>query len=368
MKFTIESPEIVDVILNDHSYKIYIGAGILTEIDKYLTEFDASKYIIITDDTVYELLGIDLIKQLEESKFNASIISIPSGESQKNLQTIEYLAKELIKLEADRKSLLIALGGGVIGDIVGFLASIYMRGIPYIQIPTTLLAQVDSSVGGKTGVDLAEGKNLLGTFYQPKAVFIDVGVLSTLPKIQLLNGIAEVIKYSIIKEPKLFTILEKYKNEILSFNPDILKEIIKISCQIKANIVMEDEKESNIRRILNFGHTFGHAIETLSNYTIPHGLAVSIGMNIISTLSEKLNLVNSNTKKRLQNLLISYNLPTTIPKEIDTKKIKNQIKSDKKAIKGNIYFVLMRDIGDVIISSDVPEEIIDETLKLCMEN
>jgi len=356
--------ETIHVSLKDYPYYIYIGLGILTELANILKkDYSFPKYIIVTDDIVKDLLGEDLQKILQDNGLDSDLIYFKNGETSKNLQTIEFLAKEMIKCKADRKSCIIALGGGVVGDVAGFLASIYMRGIPFIQIPTTLLAQVDSSVGGKTGVDIPEGKNLIGTFYQPRAVFIDIGVLGTLPVSQIKNGIAEVVKYGVIKSTELFDLLDNNSEEIFRLNPDIITQIVKKSCEIKAEVVISDEKEGDIRRILNFGHTLGHAIESLSCYTIQHGEAISIGMSLIGKISEKMAITNKEYFEKLLNLIKKLGLTTTIPENIATDDIISGIKSDKKAQAGRIFFVLMKEIGEVLISDVVPEKIIKETIE-----
>ncbi len=354
----------IHVLLKDNPYYIYIGSGILTEIPVFLKDsYNYPHYVIVTDDIVRHLLGEDLKKILDESGVNADIINFSNGETSKNLQTVETLARDMVRLRADRKSCIIALGGGVVGDVAGFLASIYMRGIPFIQIPTTLLAQVDSSVGGKTGVDIPEGKNLIGTFYQPKAVFIDIGVLGTLPVSQIKNGIAEVVKYGVIKSPELFELLENYSEQIFNLNPDIITRIVKKSCEIKADIVIKDEKEGDLRRILNFGHTLGHAIESLSNYDIQHGEAISIGMSLIGKISEKMGKTNPQLSEKLSNLINKLGLTTLIPSNINTNDIINSIKSDKKSQSGKIFFILMQAIGEVFISDMVPENLIIEAIE-----
>ncbi len=354
----------VHVSLKEHAYDIYIGPDLLSYTTSLLNGYKASRYVIVTDTNVEGLYGSNLQDQMEETGIKAELVSFPAGEASKNMGTILYLAKELLRLEADRKTLLLALGGGVTEDITGFLASIYMRGIPFVQIPTTLLAQVDSSIGGKTGVDLPEGKNLLGTFYQPKLVLTDVNTLSTLPEQELKNGLAEVIKYAMIRSPKLFNILEQKWNEILSLNAGVITAIVAISCAIKAEIVEQDEKEADLRRILNFGHTAGHAIEAAANYTISHGEAVNMGMVVAARMSFKRELMRFEEFSRFIRLLERFGLPYAIPARFSPKELLAIMKHDKKVQHGELHYVLNKGIGDCEIVVVTDEEILT-TLEEC---
>lgn len=355
----------INVALKEHAYDIYIGPDLLTYTPNFLTQFKASQYVIITDTNVEALYGTNLQDQLEDAGIRAELISFPAGEASKNMDTILYLAKELVRIGADRKSMLLALGGGVVGDVAGFLASIYMRGIPFIQIPTTLLAQVDSSVGGKTGVDLPEGKNLLGTFYQPKLVITDINTLTTLPKPELKNGLAEVIKYAMIRSPKLFQILEEKWQEIMELDSEVITTIIALSCAIKAEIVAEDEKEAGLRRVLNFGHTAGHAIEAAANYTIAHGEAVNMGMVVAARMSFKRELMRFEEFSRFVRLLERFDLPYAIPARFSPPELLALMKHDKKAQSGELYYVLNKGIGDCEIMI-IPDEEILATLTECI--
>lgn len=359
--------EKVHVSLRENSYDIHIGPGIMTEIPSFLIKGEeASSYFIVTDSQVEDLLGIDLQNILEENEIHSHLLSFPSGEASKNMDTVTALACEMVNMGADRKSVILALGGGVVGDVAGFLASIYMRGIPFYQIPTTLLAQVDSSVGGKTGVDLPQGKNLLGTFYQPRGVFADTVVLATLPGHEIRNGLSEVVKYGMIRSYELFQILEDKNQEILNLVPEVMSYIVAKSCSIKAEIVSKDEKESGLRRILNFGHTIGHAVEAAAGYSIPHGEAVSIGMIAASRISLKRGLLKEEDFIRLHNLLNILELPTAIPRQYETGKLIEFLRHDKKASHGKVHFILPKGLGDVIITPDVSmkdlTEAIDESM------
>jgi len=300
--------------------------------------------IIITDKNVKKIYG----KYFRKNK----ILAIDPGENSKKLKIIEQLAEQLIKLKANRQTILVALGGGVVGDITGFLAAIYMRGINFIQIPTTLLSMVDASIGGKTGVNLKSGKNLIGSFYQPQAVYIDPQVLQTLPEKEFQNGIAEVIKHGVI-DGKLFFWLEKNKEKIKNKDPKILEQLIYKNVLIKKKIIAQDEKEKNIRAILNLGHTFGHAMETLSNYKISHGQAVAIGLAVASQREEK-----------IINLLSYFGLTTRIPKKMDVKKIVEIMRADKKNQSNKITVVIPEKIGKVKIVKNYPIKKIISCLSL----
>jgi len=288
------------------SYEICIGHNILDRIGLVISKSNLARhYIVITDSNVSSLYREELLTALKNVNLNVDLIEFPAGEISKNTDTVLTIIKKLINLGADRNSALIALGGGVTGDMTGFIASIYMRSIPYIQIPTTLMAQVDSSIGGKTGIDLPEGKNLLGAFFQPKSVFIDLQFLKTLPDEEFMNGLSEIVKYGIIDDMELFNILERETENIKSRSMDLLELMVERSCKIKKGIVEIDEMDMGVRRILNFGHTIGHAIEAESGYMIPHGNAVSIGMIASARISEKLNYLSSEDRNRIEHLIKS---------------------------------------------------------------
>jgi len=346
------------------SYEIYIGKEIVDRMGLLLAKHNwGERYIIITDNMVLHLHGAGVEETLKEMGLKTDIIDFPAGEASKDMQTSLHICDRLMALGADRTSALIALGGGVVGDITGFVASIYMRGIPYIQVPTTLLAQVDSSIGGKTGIDLSIGKNILGTFYQPKGVFIDLAFLKTLEARELKNGLAEVVKYGIIDDPELFGILEAKADDIKKGNVDLLKEIVTRSCRIKKGVVEIDEQEKGVRRILNFGHTIGHAIETESGYTIPHGDAVSMGMAAAALISERMHYLPAEDRERIIALIRAMDLPDRIPKKISPDGILARMKGDKKKAGDVLNFVLLKKIGIPFITSDVPEPVIKETIK-----
>lgn len=349
--------------LGERSYPIIIQNGLLDRIGGELHKNSfAKRYGIIADDQVSRLYGERLLSALKKSEINAELITFPQGEESKNLNTISELSSILARHGFDRKDGLLALGGGVTGDITGFLASCYMRGIPFAQVPTTLLAQVDSSVGGKTGVDIPEGKNLVGAFYQPKAVFVDSQVLKDLPQSELLNGLAEVIKYGVIYDRDFFGFLEMSHKNILALDLQVLEDVIARCCKIKAAVVESDEKETDLRRILNFGHTIGHAVEAVSGYSLVHGAAVAMGMVAATELAVLKGILESKEKERLKNLLLAFGLPVEIPQEYDRNRIQDLLLSDKKTIGGRIFFVLPTTLGKVIITDDVETDLIAKVL------
>jgi 3-dehydroquinate synthase len=347
-----------------NSYEILIGEDVMGRAE-LVTKMknDADRYVIVTDSDVNPLFGDVVKEKLEETALPVDIIEIPAGEASKSLNTVLEVARQLIGLKVSRKSLLIALGGGVVGDVTGFIASIYMRSIPYIQIPTTLLAQVDSSVGGKTGVDLPEGKNLLGTFYQPKAVYVDLSFLKTLSDKDFANGLAEIIKYGIIGSHDLFELLEFEKDGIKKRSPSLMESLIARSCKIKADIVEMDEKELGLRRILNFGHTLGHALEAASGYSLFHGEAVSIGMVGAARISHRLNYLDRDSCTRIIDLIKEYELPVKIPAGMETSQIVAFMGTDKKVVAGRLHFVLVKEIGVPFVTPDVPPGVVVETIK-----
>ncbi len=345
-------------------YQILISGGLLTEVPQDLKELDLGyRYALISDSNVAELLGEDLLRLFRQEGLSAELFSFPAGEASKNMDTVVDLARKMVRAGFDRKCAVIALGGGVTGDLAGFLASIYLRGVPYVQIPTSLLAQVDSSVGGKTGVDLPEGKNLLGTFYQPARVYIDYGTLTTLPFEHLKNGLAEVVKYGCIASPALFSFLETHSERLLRYDVEALEHIIYESCRIKAEVVSRDEKEGGLRRILNFGHTIGHAIEAATNYQLLHGFCVAIGMVAAARLSEKLKVSKEEISPRLVSLLKRLDLPTQIPQGLAPAEILSFLRTDKKVWKGRLTFVLLKRLGEPVFYEEPPEELVIEVIK-----
>lgn len=349
-------------------YAILIKEGLFNEIPQDLKEnFNFGKVAIITDTKVEKLWGEEFLENFKKAKLEAHLFSFTPGETSKTIDTVVFLAKKLLQKNFDRKDLIIALGGGVVGDIAGFLASIYLRGIPFVQVPTTLLAQVDASIGGKTGVDLPEGKNLLGTFYQPLRVYIDPLFLHTLPFEEIQNGLVEIIKYGCILKSKLFNFLKKKGGNIYNLELQDLKYIIYESCFLKAYVVSKDEKESGFRRILNFGHTIGHALETELNYTISHGTAVALGILTEALISEKLKIAEKKIVKPLEELFYELNLPfkfSHLHWKINLENLLEHLDKDKKVWKGKLTIVLLKRIGKAIFYENPPLEVIKEALYL----
>jgi len=357
--------EKIRVELAERSYNIYIGRDTLDGIGERLRLFDLSpKIAMVSNPTVFSLYGDRVTDTVRKAGFDLLTITIPDGEEFKDLIRVEHIYDELLRYKLDRSSALIALGGGVIGDITGFAASTYMRGISSIQIPTTLLAQVDSSVGGKTGVNHKLGKNMIGTFWQPGIVWIDTETLKTLPERELLAGLAEVIKYGIIHDEELFTFLEVNRDKILNLNSDAVTHIIKRSCEIKAEVVSKDERESGLRAILNYGHTIGHAIETVTGYTrFLHGEAVAIGMCLEAKLSQILGVIDKEDVRRIKALIDSYGIPSGTPEDININALLSSMKLDKKAVAGALKFILPEKIGKVRIQKEVSEKDISDSFQ-----
>ena len=346
----------LNINLADRSYEILINRNLISKTGKLISErFNPSRIAVITHPSVRQLFGEKIEPGLAAAGYAPEFIEVPEGESSKSLQQAGAVYDRLLEMNCDRKSTLIALGGGVVGDLTGFIAATYQRGISYVQIPTTLLSQVDSSVGGKTGVNHPRGKNMIGAFYQPRLVVIDLDTLQTLPKKEFRAGLAEVVKYGIIADAKLFAFLEKNAKKILSLNSDCLERIIETSCSIKAGVVEKDERENRHRMILNFGHTFGHSIETMTNYTrYLHGEAVAIGMIQAAWLSVETGRCAKDIPQRIVGLLKNLGLPTQ-PPDLRSKDIIESMHHDKKTSHNQLRFVLVKDIGSVEIVDDVPE-------------
>ncbi len=355
----------VTVDLGERSYPIIIRSGLLSDIGSDLVRRNiATRFALISDDNVAGLYGDVVVQSLESGGLEVELFTFPAGEASKRLQLIDELASKMARSSFDRSTAVIALGGGVSGDMAGFLSAIYMRGIPFVQIPTTLLAQVDSSVGGKTGVDLPEGKNLVGCFYQPEAVYIDPDVLKTLPAPEILAGLAEVIKYGVIRDKDFFDFLQKNKNAVLQLELETIVSLIARCCEIKAQVVAEDEREGGMRRILNFGHTIGHAVEAASDFSLLHGAAVAIGMRTASDLAVLTGHLAEQDRDSIINLLLDYGMKVDIPSGMDRSLIKKYLLTDKKREGAKLFFVLPQEIGKVIITASVSDEQIEQVLRL----
>ena len=352
----------VKVGLGSNSYEIHIGSGILAHSGRRLKESGFSgKLIIITNPIIKRLYGDGLRQELIGQGFKVTIMPVPDGEEQKSLETAGRLYYELSKFYAERTTPILALGGGVIGDLAGFVAATYLRGVPLIQIPTTLLAQVDSSIGGKVAVNHGQLKNKIGVFYQPRLVISDIGTLKTLPQKEVTNGLAEVIKYAVIEDNGLFTYLESNLDGIKSLDNRVLEEVVFRSARIKAGVVEKDEKDLGLRNVLNYGHTIGHAIESASDFKLGHGQAVAIGMLAAARISNRLGIFDKNELLRLGGVIKSAGLPTEVP-DLELEKIIQAIKHDKKILRGRIRFVLPKAIGSVFITDQVSLSLIQEIL------
>ncbi len=347
-----------------NSYDICIGSGIIDRAALILAKNNwASRYVVITDSNVAPLHADRLLTTLGAAGLKVDLIQFPAGESSKTIDTILKIVDQLLALGVDRKSGLIALGGGIVGDVTGFVASIYMRSLPYVQMATSLLAMVDASIGGKTGVDFGSGKNLLGTFYQPKAVFIDIDFIQTLPQKEFRTGLSEIIKYGIIDDAELFHLLEKEGARISPDNTDLMERLISRSDRIKKGIVEIDETEHGLRRILNFGHTLGHAIESESDYRVTHGEAVAIGMAAAARISEKMKYLSAAERIRIETIIEAAGLPVRVPAGLTLEGILSRIKLDKKKEGDKVPFVLIKKIGVPFINGGVPAPMIRETLE-----
>ena len=339
--------EKLTVNLGDRSYPIHIGENILPQIGELMQEAGLrGKVAVVTNPTVAQLYLDTVHGGLTSSGFEMTPVLVPDGEEHKNLNSLAAIYNCLISERFDRKSCVLALGGGVVGDLAGFAAATYLRGVPYVQVPTTLLAQVDSSVGGKTGVNHQEGKNLIGAFYQPRLVLIDVTVLASLPHRELTAGLAEVIKYGIIKDPTLFSVLEKDIESLLALNRERLIQTIATSCAIKARFVEKNEREDDIRAEINFGHTIGRELEADTGYSqLLHGEAIGVGMVKAAALSVQRGFCDQRTFERVRKLVKRAGLPLEIPSGVAMQSLIQGMEVDKKSAEGKIKFVMCTGIG-----------------------
>jgi 3-dehydroquinate synthase len=352
----------LEVRLGARAYPIHIGRGTLARAGAVVAGCSARRAIVVTNPTVARHWSAPLAASLAASGVHSDVVEIADGESHKNLGTLEQVVTRLLELRAERSTMLIALGGGVVGDVAGFAASVYQRGIAFIQIPTTLLAQVDSSVGGKTGINHPLGKNMIGAFHQPRAVLIDTDCLSTLPSRELAAGLAEVVKYGAIRDVKFFEWLESHIDALAAREADALAHAIETSCSIKAAIVAADEREEGERALLNFGHTFAHAIENGVGYgEWLHGEAVAAGMVLAARVSHRLGRIDEIAVTRLRTLLARAGLPVEAP-ALGFERWKALMGRDKKVIGGTMRFVLLDGLGRAAISGDVPDPVLREVL------
>lgn len=348
------------VDLGERSYPIELGWDTLGDLGGYLRHLIPGKAcMVISNSEVFNLFGATLIKGLEDAGFNPAVFLIPDGEQAKTLHTTAKVYDALVAKDFDRNSPIIALGGGVVGDLAGFVAATYMRGVPFVQVPTTLLAQVDSSVGGKVGVNHRAGKNLVGCFYQPRLVWIDLKTLAGLPLRELRAGMAEIVKYGVIQDEDFFHYLEENSQKVFDFDQATLTKVVRHACQAKAFLVARDEKEVGIRALLNYGHTFGHVLETLTDYgAYRHGEAVAIGMIAATKIALELGICRDKSMLGRQlDLLSQLGLPTQWPKDLDKEQVIETMKLDKKARAGSIRLVLPIKLGEMTIKRMAPQEI-----------
>jgi 3-dehydroquinate synthase len=361
----IPAVRIVKVALADRGYRIHIGEAILAGLGEACARLKlGSRGAIISDRNVARHYGRAAQKTLEKAGFQTVSITVPAGERAKSLGTVQACYDQLAGHRLERNSFVVALGGGVVGDLAGFVAATYLRGVAFVQVPTTLLAQVDSSVGGKVGVNLKAGKNLVGSFYQPRLVWCDLDTLATLPLREFRAGLAEVIKYGIIYDAPLFDRLERDMPRLLAREPKTLASVITRCCEIKATVVGQDETESGLRVILNFGHTIGHALEAISHYgKYLHGEAISIGQVAAARLSARVLGLPASDVNRITKLLHRAGLPTEVKLTAPQRqKLSAAMKLDKKVSGGEIKFVLARKIGKVEFGQKVPGQIVEEIL------
>jgi 3-dehydroquinate synthase len=355
--------KIIDVRLGQNSYKINIGSGSLNQTCQRLRELGLrDKAVIITNPVVKKLWGTRLKQCLVDAGYKTTILEVPDGEEYKSLESAGKLYRQLAEFGAERSTSILALGGGVIGDLAGFVAATYMRGVPLLQLPTTLLAQCDSSIGGKTAVNHGPLKNEIGAFYQPKITISDIATLKTLQQEELTSGLCEVIKHAVIKDEQFFVYLEKNLDLIKVLDDNVLETIVAKSAQIKAEVVESDEKDMGLRNILNFGHTVGHAVESVTNFQVAHGQAVSIGMVAAAKIAAELGILETESVTRLKNLLEKAGLMTKLPLA-EVKQVTQIMQYDKKVLSGKIRFVLPRTIGQVFIANDVSPDLVEKVLE-----
>lgn len=350
------------------SYPIHIGYGILQQVDLIVSCLSQKRVAIVSNTTIAPLYLDKLRTALEKQGIISVPIVLPDGEAHKNWETLNLIFDALLKNHCERNTAILALGGGVIGDLTGFAAATYLRGVPFIQIPTTLLAQVDSSVGGKTGINHPLGKNMIGAFYQPRMVLTDSATLNTLPNRELRAGLSEIIKYGLIRDPAFFDWLEQNMHRLLARDPLTLNEAIQRSCENKAEIVAADEKENGVRALLNLGHTFGHAIENGMGYGVwLHGEAVAAGIVLAAELSRRMKLISEAEVNRIRKIFLQAELPVAAPK-MPPEKYFQLMLLDKKVDAGRTRFVVLNRIGEAVMRADIPPAILNDTILACMSD
>lgn len=342
------------VDLNENSYDIVFTDSFDNLADEVSSACSPQKILIVTDTNVSKIYALEVQAELNKTGAQTKIYEIKAGEENKNIEGILGICHACMEFGLDRNSMIAALGGGVVGDMSGFAAAIYMRGISFIQIPTTLLAQSDSSVGGKTGVDFEDSKNILGAFHQPKMVYINVNTLKTLPYEQIVSGMGEIIKHGVIRDKEFFEYIKSNKDRIQAFDTNTLVAMSKKNCTIKAEVVMKDEKESGLRAILNFGHTIGHAVESAFDFSFTHGECVGLGMIAASYISKQRGIFSEANFKEIEDILLEYGFKIKV-KLPEYDKIMKFIKNDKKKISGKIKFILPETIGSVFQKTDITD-------------
>lgn len=359
VKTPVEKRAVFTVRTATESYPILIDWGWLDRFGEHIKNMGLRGRIhIISDDMVFPHYGARVQKSAEKAGFSVNSFTIPAGEQSKSLEMASRIYDWLIETRVERSDSIIALGGGVVGDLAGFIAATVLRGIPFVQVPTSLMAMVDSSIGGKVGIDHPQGKNLIGAFYQPRLVFMDVQTLNTLPKRELVSGWAEVIKHAFIRDPQLLDQLEKGSQDLLKLNREITTDVVTKSAVIKGKVVSEDEKEQGIRTILNYGHTIAHGLETATEYgRFLHGEAVAVGMMGAAMISQHIGLLSADNVKRQRDLIEKFGLPV-VCSNVDVDGIQQAIQLDKKVRAKKVQWVLLSDIGHIVIRHDVPAEIV----------
>lgn len=360
----MDNLQYVEVPLQERNYKIYYGYDILSCCVQKLKELTSEKELfVVSDSNVYTHYGTYFEELLRNSGFTWDLHIISPGEKSKSWQEAETILNEILEKNLSRKSALLALGGGITGDLAGFVAALYKRGMTFIQVPTTLLAQVDSSVGGKVAVNHSLGKNMLGTFYQPSAVWADLSTLKTLPQTEWVAGLAEVLKYAVIKDKAFFCYLEEHADKILDRKAEVVPHIIKRCCQIKAQVVCEDERDEGLRNILNFGHTIGHGLEKTTGFTVyRHGEAVSVGMVGALYLAELLGMIDKESTERVKSLLEKWQLPTDFSASL-LEDVILSLSYDKKVLGKQPVFILPLELGTVVIKKDISRKAIKQCLR-----
>ncbi len=352
----MSTPHRVKVALpeaNSRGYEVLVGAGLFSSIASVLSRFcPAHRYAVVTDDRVAELYAVRLSRMLHGAGYRTDVFAFTHGEEQKNRETWALVSDAMLEAGCGRDTALLAFGGGVPGDLGGFVAATYMRGLPYVQVPTSLLAMIDASVGGKTGVDTAAGKNLVGAFHQPHCVVIDPELLQTLPEAHLRAGMAEAVKHGAIADAEYLQWIDQNAESLLAGDPQALARLIVRSVEIKAEIVAKDEKESGPRKLLNFGHTIAHAVEAVSGYAMLHGEAVAVGMVEEARIGERSGVTVAGTAARLRKLLTKLGLPTSLPMGYGADAVVEWTRSDKKARNGRVEYALIQDIGTPLIGKE----------------